>query len=783
MNRPHLLLMTLLVLWQCNTISQSLPMEMQISPDGRMLYTGGNSASGLYDSAIIRSVYLDFPQSNYWNLLLGNYASKTEIPASMTVDGVVYDSVGIRFKGNTSYTMTGNSQKKPFNISVDYVHDDQRIMGYKTLNFNNNQGDPSFLREIFYLHQIRRYVPAAKACFIHLYLNNADWGIYTHVQQLNRDFLGEWFLSNDGINWRADKPDSLQGPGPGGQWGDGTAALNYLGPDTMIYQQYYTLKSSKVDHPWEKLMVACSVLNMTPVAQLTTVLPAFFDIDRTLWFLAAENAFADDDSYIMKGKMDYYVYYEAETGRLMPVEYDGNSVLSSQAATWSPFKNETNVNYPLLNKLLAVPEWRQRYLAHLRTIVTESMTQAECGAIIDNYKTQIDALYQTDPKKMVSYSQMLTGVTNLKNVINNRRNYLLNHAEVNQSGPQISNVMRFNSNLQPWIDPAADDPVHITAQVTATNGVSQVYLYYSPGFTGNFDRIPMFDDGLHQDGLPGDGTYGATIPGLDAGVWVRFYIEAKANNAALTATYMPAGAEHNVFLYRVQPQALLVSGVVINELMADNDSYITDPAGEYDDWFELHNLNAFAVNIGGCFLSDKPATPNKWQIPAGTVIPALGYLIFWADENGSQGPTHTNFKLSASGEAIIFSDSALNVIDSVTFGPQQMDMSYARVPNGTGNWVIQAPTFNASNDLPAALPEIMPAESLRIYPNPASTSIIVQRIGSPGLEKLQVFNLQGMLIHDTELTESVELNCSSWSPGLYLFRIGAITEKVVIAAP
>jgi len=112
-----------------------------------------------------------------------------------------------------------------------------------------------------------------------------------------------------------------------------------------------------------------------------------------------------------------------------------------------------------------------------------------------------------------------------------------------------------------------------------------------------------------------------------------------------------------------------------------------------------------------------------------------------------------------------------------------MDMSYARVPNGTGNWVIQAPTFNASNDLPAALPEIMPAESLRIYPNPASTSIIVQRIGSPGLEKLQVFNLQGMLIHDTELTESVELNCSSWSPGLYLFRIGVLLEKVVIAAP
>lgn len=777
-----MILVSILVWINLTSFSQVLPLEMRLSQDGRMLFTGGNPSLGLYDSSIIRSIYLDFSQSNYWNLLLGNYNSKTEIPVTMTVDNVVYDSVGVRFKGNTSYMLTGNSQKKPFNISVNYHHDNQRLMGYKTLNLNNNQGDQSFLREIFYLHQIRKYVPAAKACFVHLYLNNADWGIYTHVQQLNKDFLKEWFLSSDGINWRADKPDSLQGGSPGAGWGDGTAALNYLGADTHSYQQYYNLKSSEVNNPWDKLRDGCNVLNSTPLAQLPTILPDYFDIDRVLWFLAAENAFADDDSYIMKGKMDYYVYYEAETGRLTPIEYDGNSVLSSQAATWSPFKNETNVNYPLLNKVLAVPEWRQRYLAHLRTIMQESMDATSCAAIIDNYKSQIDALYSADPKKLYTYTQMQTGVNSLKNVINNRRNYLLAHAEVNQSAPVISSSVRYNSSMQAWIDPLPFEDVVVTAQISSSNGISLAYLYYAVGLVGNFNRVLLHDDGMHNDGQAGDGVYGAVIPGQAGGQWIRFYIEAKSGNSYQTASYLPSGAEHNVFICMVQPSVSYISGVVINELMADNGSFIQDPAGEYDDWFELYNTTANSVDLGGCFLSDKTNNPGKWRIPDSTIIPAHAYLIFWADENGSQGPMHTNFKLSTSGEAIILSDSNLNVIDSVVFGPQTTDMSYARVPNGTGPWVIQLPTFNASNDGPVGIePSInQTSASFTLYPNPASNSFVIQPSIHAMGETLDVYNSQGKRMISFVLRDKIQIDCTTWMPGIYILRSGSKSQKLVV---
>jgi len=133
-----------------NAVSQQLPGEMYFSPDGKILYTGGQEPTGMYQKDLIREVYLDFPQSNYWLQLANNYESETEIPATMTMDGIVYDSVGVRFRGNTSYFTIGNSPKKSFAVSSDFIHEDQKFMGMKNLKFNNAHQDPTLMREVLY---------------------------------------------------------------------------------------------------------------------------------------------------------------------------------------------------------------------------------------------------------------------------------------------------------------------------------------------------------------------------------------------------------------------------------------------------------------------------------------------------------------------------------------------------------------------------------------------------------------------------------------------------------
>lgn len=77
---------------------------------------------------------MTFSQANWYQLLQNNYQAKTNLTATLTVDGVVYEGVGVRLRGNTSYQMTGNSQKKSFNIEIDYADPNQRLMGYEILN-------------------------------------------------------------------------------------------------------------------------------------------------------------------------------------------------------------------------------------------------------------------------------------------------------------------------------------------------------------------------------------------------------------------------------------------------------------------------------------------------------------------------------------------------------------------------------------------------------------------------------------------------------------------------
>jgi len=139
--------------------------------------------------------------------------------------------------------------------------------------------------------------------------------------------------------------------------------------------------------------------------------------------------------------------------------------------------------------------------------------------------------------------------------------------------------------------------------------------------------------------------------------------------------------------------SVLSGTLFINEFMADNDTTIEDPdeAGAYEDWIEIYNADSSTIDLGGLYLTDDLADPTQWQIPLGISIPAGGHLLFWADNEEDQGDTHTNFKLSASGEAVgIYDSDGLSEIDSIIFGEQYADISYGRSPDGEDDWGYMA---------------------------------------------------------------------------------------------
>jgi hypothetical protein len=756
--------------------AQNLPSEMHFSADGRRLITGGLSSTGFYDESVIRTVEFDFPQTNYWSQLSGNWQSQIEIPATMTIDGTTLDSVGVRFKGMTSYIQV-SGQKKSFAVSTDKFRPGQKFLGYDAFNFNNGFLDPSFVREVLYLHLSRNHIPSAKANYIRLKINGQDWGIYGNVQNLSGDYLDEWFLSDEGTRWRGERSTGT-GPGGGAGFGAGTSSLNWLGSsDTALYKPHYTLKKSHKDQPWVDLIKAINALNNTPLAQREDSVSKYMDLDRTLWFLAHEIAFTDDDSYVFKGGMDYYLYWEPETGRLTPLEYDGNTCIDLDLAdSWSAFYRQNDVKFALMNKLFPVPAIRQRYLAHMRTILEEDFNLAHVDSLIDAYYAFISAEVQSDPKKIYTYNQFLNEKQDLKDFFEIRRNFLLSNQEVSAPAPVISDV-EFSATATPFEAPVGGQPVAVRVAVTSNNGIQAVRLYYATGLVGRFERTEMFDDGSHGDGQEGDGVFGGQIPGFPAFSAVRFYVEAVSNNQYKTAAYMPKGAEHDVYYYEVLGNG--AGDVVINEFLADNDSLVADPNGQYEDWIELYNRGTETADLGGWFLSDTLGHLTQWSFPAGTTLAPGEYLIVWADEDPNQDGLHANFRLSAGGESLVLSRPDSTVVDQVVFGDQDENVAYARVPNGTGPFVEQDATFGFNNDLVGVhSPEQAP--NLRIYPNPTRGWVTVES-DRTDTETLRVFNAQGQKVREMAFRARAGVDLSNLPVGVYLVQVHGAVRRVVVA--
>ncbi len=126
--------------------------------------------------------------------------------------------------------------------------------------------------------------------------------------------------------------------------------------------------------------------------------------------------------------------------------------------------------------------------------------------------------------------------------------------------------------------------------------------------------------------------------------------------------------------------------VFINEWMAANAGAVADPAdGKHDDWFELCNAGDFPVDLTGYSLTDDMGNPRQFTVPAGTVIPARGFLLVWADgepaQTGPNGELHASFRLSQNGELIALLAPDGTVVDRVDFGAQTSDVAEGRWPD------------------------------------------------------------------------------------------------------
>ena len=143
---------------------------------------------------------------------------------------------------------------------------------------------------------------------------------------------------------------------------------------------------------------------------------------------------------------------------------------------------------------------------------------------------------------------------------------------------------------------------------------------------------------------------------------------------------------------------------VINEILASNSSVLDDEDGDSEDWIEIYNRGTSIVNLQGYGLSDDPYNLMRWVFPNVSINPGE-YLLVWAsgkDRSNPGAPLHTNFSISSAGEPVILTSPEGEIIDLVPEVQHTTDVSFGRLPNGTGEFFyLTQPTPWSMNEGPS----------------------------------------------------------------------------------
>ncbi|MEZ6319205.1 MAG: CotH kinase family protein [Phycisphaerales bacterium] len=574
---------------------------------------GSASAQDLYDPATLRTFNITFHDTNWEQLLRANYSSETPILADLEVDGETYPDVGVRIRGNTSYTaLPSGSQKFSLKVKMDYVHEDQDLMGYDTLNLNNAFHDPTFCREVVYNNFVAQYIPHPRANHALVTLNGDSWGVYVNTQQPDKTMLGAYFADNDGVRIKcANNPN-----GPG---------LQYAGTSPSSYSGYEIQNDGGLADPLAELIETCNAVTNGSVANWETDIDTVFAVDPSIWSIVLENMLADDDSYVNKGA-DFMAYQNPLDGRMHLLQRDGNETFTN--TSWSVTMNFSSSNKPVLSHVLDAPELRQRYMAHYRAAL-EALNWSTFEPLFTAQRDLIDAAVQADPKKLYTYAAFTTNFTSsvslggggpsggtvvgLQQFFDTRSSSLASNAELNAAGPTIVGVGASDESPDP------SETVWITADVAPNgNAVDKVELFYRPAVTSRYLRAEMLDDGNSGDGAAGDGVYGVELPvAATSGLRVAYYVMATADNSYGSLTFLPVRSEYDPMFVDYTFGAS--GGMRISEWAYSADS------GEF---IEFTNMSESAIDMTGWSFDDSHAVAGAFDLSAfGSVAPGESVVI------------------------------------------------------------------------------------------------------------------------------------------------------------
>lgn len=350
-------------------------------------------------------VRITFNQVGYWDSLVANYSTETDmIAASMEfIDNTgshILDSVNIRLKGNSSYGHPGN--KKSFKVDFNDYVSGQKYDGMKKLNFNNGFKDPTFMREKIFMDLCRvAGIPAPRINFCNVYMNNVFWGFYTMVEQVDKEFVQNNFSDDTGNLFKA---------GDGFGSNPVFADLKDYGSLQSSYETRYELKTNEVLNDWSDLIEFIGFINTSTSTDFGNNLGLKINKTPFLRSVATDVLFANLDSY-QNSARNYYIYHDMLNDRWEWIKWDGNESFGSY--TGGPgtgtmtnlAANYIAANRPLVQNTFNNSSLYNEYLIELCQIMNQYFNNTYLDPKIDAVKTLIQPYVYADNLKQYTNAQ------------------------------------------------------------------------------------------------------------------------------------------------------------------------------------------------------------------------------------------------------------------------------------------------------------------------------------------------------------------------------------------
>jgi len=193
--------------------------------------------------------------------------------------------------------------------------------------------------------------------------------------------------------------------------------------------------------------------------------------------------------------------------------------------------------------LLDNPQYYLQYTAHLRTIIDESLDTAFIRNSITDLQSLGYAAADTDVNKPFTTAEyhdnvesalfswsFFYGFAGILSTIDERKPYLLAHAEIIKTPPTITNVMVSNNVLT----------------VEVYNGASVDLMATISKYNSKFKTFIMNDSGQNGDAVSGDNIYSVPLPFQASSEEIKFYLKAQ-NDFAMKLE--PERAEYEFYSY------------------------------------------------------------------------------------------------------------------------------------------------------------------------------------------------------------------------------------------